>query len=303
MSGQNIVTLIAAILAFMASLVAIYNTNFKRFASERIYERQLEVFSKLYKALHDVMDYSQLMTKAMTIAGENRDEYQKRFEQAANVALDEFLMGRVFLPVDVAQQLDTFFQKIGEIRLQFLMARDPSLSDGPERAKSWKEAGIIAHIEIPTLLGIIVDRADKILMVHRVKRRDAAIQTPVIPPTPEITEQTLPNLVEQMRADQHENVIRAERDRHEGLFYQCLGFGLASGALSFAAYLWYAVATTDNAKGDALLLVIVSGLVAILFLAIAFFYFFRKCRMYDRELRKIVQGGTGMRMGQRPLVH
>ena len=170
MSTGDIITLIAAILAFIASLAAIYNTNFKRFTSERIYDRQLELLGKLYKCLYEVQAYSQLMTKSVKLAGEETDEYPRQLKQALKEANDEFVRGRLFLPDDVAQQVDTFFQKIPEMQTALYMATNPKVSDGPERAKFWEEAGTIAYKEMPALLRTIADGAGKILRVNTMSK-------------------------------------------------------------------------------------------------------------------------------------
>ncbi len=57
MSGENVVILIAAILAFIASLGAIYNTNFKRFTSERWWERKSRAYEDIVVSLSDLIHY------------------------------------------------------------------------------------------------------------------------------------------------------------------------------------------------------------------------------------------------------
>jgi hypothetical protein len=61
MSAESIVTLIAAILAFIASLAAIYNSRFRRFALERWWERKADAYTRIIEALSDLVDYYRQM--------------------------------------------------------------------------------------------------------------------------------------------------------------------------------------------------------------------------------------------------
>jgi len=64
MSAENIIILIAAVLAFIASLVAIYNTNFKRFTSERWWERKAKAYEDIIQALSDLVHYYRTLSEA-----------------------------------------------------------------------------------------------------------------------------------------------------------------------------------------------------------------------------------------------
>jgi len=55
MSEVNVVTLIVAILAFLGSLFAIYNTNFKRFAAERWWERKAKAYGEIIQAFSELI--------------------------------------------------------------------------------------------------------------------------------------------------------------------------------------------------------------------------------------------------------
>jgi hypothetical protein len=63
MSTDNVVTLIAAGLAFFASIIAIiisaYNARFTRFTSERWWERKAEAYNRIIGALSDLIYYYQ----------------------------------------------------------------------------------------------------------------------------------------------------------------------------------------------------------------------------------------------------
>ena len=61
MSSESIVILIAAVLAFIASLLAIYSTRFRRFAQERWWERKADAYTRIIEALSDLVDYYRQM--------------------------------------------------------------------------------------------------------------------------------------------------------------------------------------------------------------------------------------------------
>jgi hypothetical protein len=58
---ENVITLVAAILAFFASVVAtavsIYNTRFKRFLMERWWDRKAEAYIRIIEALSSLVHY------------------------------------------------------------------------------------------------------------------------------------------------------------------------------------------------------------------------------------------------------
>lgn len=83
MSSENIVILIAAILAFIASLIAIYNSRFRRFAQERWWERKAEAYTRIIEALSDLVDYYRQMcdeeiNPRRTINAKTRQEMLER---------------------------------------------------------------------------------------------------------------------------------------------------------------------------------------------------------------------------------
>jgi ABC-type arginine transport system permease subunit len=59
MSTDNLITLITAGLAFLASVIAIivsvYNARFARFASEKWWERKAEAYTRIIDALSDLV--------------------------------------------------------------------------------------------------------------------------------------------------------------------------------------------------------------------------------------------------------
>jgi hypothetical protein len=68
MSTENLITLITAGLAFLASIIAIivsaYNARFVRFASEKWWERKAEAYTHIIDALSDMVYYNKVTYKA-----------------------------------------------------------------------------------------------------------------------------------------------------------------------------------------------------------------------------------------------
>ncbi len=84
MSTDNIITLIAAGLAFIASLIAVAvsanNTRFVRFTSEKWWERKVEAYVRIIGALSDLVYYYQQTYNAKFKARELPKERQREIE-------------------------------------------------------------------------------------------------------------------------------------------------------------------------------------------------------------------------------
>ena len=85
MSTDNIVTLIAAGLAFLASLIAViisaYNARFNRFASERWWERKAEAYTSIIDALSDLVYYYQQNFDSFVTQKELSEEKQREIKE------------------------------------------------------------------------------------------------------------------------------------------------------------------------------------------------------------------------------
>ena len=82
---ENVVTLVAAILAFVASVIAtavsIYNSRFGRFTSRRWWERKVEAYSKIIGALSELVYYYEERYDA-EVDGHNRtDDHKDEIEK------------------------------------------------------------------------------------------------------------------------------------------------------------------------------------------------------------------------------
>jgi hypothetical protein len=124
----------------------------------RIYERQAEILANLYKSLHEVHNYSVLMTQAVSIVGAAPYEASELFKSALKDAHNEFAIGRLYLPAGVTKLVDAFFQKIDERHLQILLAQSDSTND-QTRDQYWDNAWKISSKEIPPLLQAIEKEA------------------------------------------------------------------------------------------------------------------------------------------------
>jgi hypothetical protein len=129
----------------------------------RIHERQIEILGKLYKYLFEVQGYAQRMTSAVIFEGEKTEEYPALFSSALKKAQKEFLSGCLLLPIDIEEQVNSFFQKVLEGQLELDIAHHPMVPDGQVRAGYWKKAGAIAHLEMPDLLETIKKQARLII--------------------------------------------------------------------------------------------------------------------------------------------
>lgn len=82
MNTQTTITLIAAVLAFAASvlatIVSIYNARFKRFARERWWERKVEAYSRITQALADLVYYYDEHYTAQIEGSSLSPEYRKK---------------------------------------------------------------------------------------------------------------------------------------------------------------------------------------------------------------------------------
>ena len=85
MSSDNAITLIAAVLAFVASLIAIaasvYSTRFGRFISEKWWERKVEAYSRIVEALAYLVDNYQSMYDAELEGRELTDERKREIDR------------------------------------------------------------------------------------------------------------------------------------------------------------------------------------------------------------------------------
>jgi hypothetical protein len=85
MPTESVVTLIAAGLAFLASVIAVvvsaYNARFARFASERWWERKAEAYIRIIDALSDLVYYFEQTYNAEIEAREFSEERKAEIDE------------------------------------------------------------------------------------------------------------------------------------------------------------------------------------------------------------------------------
>jgi hypothetical protein len=115
MSGENVITLIAALLAFIASLIAIYNTNFKRFTSERWWERKVKAYEDIVDALSGLIHYYRtLMDEELgekQLSKEAQAEFNKRSRQGFNTIRRATDMGAFIISSEASDILQEFWKE------------------------------------------------------------------------------------------------------------------------------------------------------------------------------------------------
>ncbi len=120
-----------------------------------VHDRQVDVLCAIYHWLWETHAYLQLMTSSLRVAGEQENEYPRKFAEAAIHARDEFFGRRLLVPSELAVKCDGFFKKLFEGQLQLGFANDPMVIETGQRKQFWDRAATIAHSELPALLGDI----------------------------------------------------------------------------------------------------------------------------------------------------
>lgn len=85
LNSQTIATLIAAVLAFVAAVLAagvsIYNARFMRFAKERWWERKADAYTRIIEALSDLVYYYEEHYERELSHDGMSDEYKKTIDE------------------------------------------------------------------------------------------------------------------------------------------------------------------------------------------------------------------------------
>lgn len=125
----------------------------------RVHERQLDILSKLFRHLSDAQLLFQNMTRSGRMAGEvTPEEYAPRVMEAMQSAYEDFLNGRLLIPIAFVQQCEKFFSVVFDGQRDFSLAHIPQL-DPVERAKFWTSAAAVAHQDVPKILVQIEEAA------------------------------------------------------------------------------------------------------------------------------------------------
>jgi hypothetical protein len=109
--------------------------------------------TKLDLHLREAMDYLQAMSRAAKFAGEVSDEeYSRLCNAATDSARTALAEGRLFIPPDLANECDGFFNTLSQGLRDFAFARDPNTPNGITRGAYWDKASKTAYEELPTRL-------------------------------------------------------------------------------------------------------------------------------------------------------
>lgn len=128
----------------------------------RIHARQLDALCQLYERLDKVQGYSQLMTKSLSIEGENIEAYPGLLASSMAEARHDFLMARLLLPADIVKAVEDFFKKTSEGQIHHRLAQMTTI-EAVQRGNLWSKAGKVAHQEMPALLNTIEQKAREII--------------------------------------------------------------------------------------------------------------------------------------------
>lgn len=135
-----------------AVTVATKNIEDRISRASRVYERELEILSRLYRHFSDAQALIQSMTRAGRMANEiSPEEYARLLAKSMDDARDEFLNGRLFMPVSLVRLCETFSSAVSEGQRGFAWSLHPGF-DPAKRTEFWKAATSVAYTDLPRLL-------------------------------------------------------------------------------------------------------------------------------------------------------
>jgi len=118
----NSITLIAAILAFVAALIAavvsVYNARFRRFARERWWERKVEAYSGIIEALSDLVYYYEehydAEIEGQTLSDEHRKEIAEHWQKGYAKVKRVTAIGAFLISPDAETALQQMWKEKGK---------------------------------------------------------------------------------------------------------------------------------------------------------------------------------------------
>lgn len=129
-----------------------------------LYERQIDVLSRLHRPLMKAEVLFQSLTSSVRWVGQLPDDELSKLlgesiKEAQRVYTEEFLL----IPQEIADLCDKFFQSLQLGLIDFGAARDPMTINGPERAEYWKNAADNAYQQLPPIRKAIVLQARNLI--------------------------------------------------------------------------------------------------------------------------------------------
>jgi len=127
--------------------------------ASRVHERELDILGKLYRHLHDAQGLFQSMTRGGRFAGEiSPEQYAPKVNEAMRAAYEEFLNGRLFIPLALVQLCEDFFKAALQGQLDFAWSLQASVNP-VKRSEFWDATGAVAYEKLPKILQQIDDAA------------------------------------------------------------------------------------------------------------------------------------------------
>lgn len=117
MSNDNVIALIASLLAFLASIISIgisaYQARFARFSSEKWWERKTEAYTKIIEALADLVYYYDQIYNAevegQNISDNRRKEIDEHWKGAHTEMKRATNVGAFLISTEAEQSLQRFW--------------------------------------------------------------------------------------------------------------------------------------------------------------------------------------------------
>lgn len=116
LSQESVITLIAAVLAFGASVIAIvassYHARFRRFAMERWWERKADAYTQIIEALADLVNYYRQFydaeLEARELSEKRVEEITQRWKEGYGVVMKATDTGAFLISAEAEASLRRF---------------------------------------------------------------------------------------------------------------------------------------------------------------------------------------------------
>ena len=150
-----------------------------------VHERQVETLRKLVRQLRESHDwFKDTVRRARFEADPSMDECCRQCMTALGSAQETLADGRLFIPLNLADECEGFFNTLSQGLRDFAFARNPNTPNGPPRGAYWDAASKTAYEELPTRLDRIEKTARNL------------VKPPDVTPTPITTEVSNPLQIE-----------------------------------------------------------------------------------------------------------
>jgi len=122
MTTGNLITLVAAVLAFIASVIAasvtLYNARFRRFARERWWDRRVDAYTKIIDALSSLVYYYEEHYEAESerrgLSAEYKQELQEHWRKGYAEVKRATAVGSFLISPEAAAALEKMWRDKGK---------------------------------------------------------------------------------------------------------------------------------------------------------------------------------------------